>query len=59
MTSRVIKSDYYLGEKAAKKLEEQGITIKDMEESARLPERAAEFSFKGTQLQSDNDGKDE
>lgn len=51
MTSRVIKEDYYLEDKAAKKLEKLNITLDAMKESARIPDRATDFIFEGTQLE--------
>lgn len=50
MTSRVIKPEYYLEAKAAKKLEEQHLTVQAMKDSAQIPARAAGLSFEGTYL---------
>lgn len=51
MTSRVIKEDYYLGDKAAKKLEKLNITLDEIKQSARIPTRATGFVFEGTKLE--------
>lgn len=51
MTSRVIKADYYLDNKAAKKLQKLKITVDEMKKSARIPSRATAFVFEGTQLE--------
>lgn len=54
MTTRVINPEYYLQKGPAKKLKESGCTLKDLEELARIPSRAAKFTFEGTQLQIDH-----
>lgn len=51
MTSRVIKEDYYLDNKAAKKLKKLNITLDEMKKSAQIPARAASFVFEDTQLE--------
>ncbi|KAJ4386629.1 hypothetical protein N0V93_009527 [Gnomoniopsis smithogilvyi] len=51
MTSRVIREDYYLEEKAAKKLEKLKITLDEMRKSARIPAKAAALVFEGTKLE--------
>lgn len=51
MTSRVIKQDYYLEDKAARKLQKLNLTLNQIKQSAKIPERAAAFNFEGTKLE--------
>lgn len=51
MTSRGIKEDYYLENKAAKKLQKLKLTVDQIKQSARIPNRASAFKFEGTQLE--------
>ncbi|KAJ4419637.1 hypothetical protein N0V82_004832 [Gnomoniopsis sp. IMI 355080] len=51
MTSRVIKEDYYLEDKAAKKLKKLKITLDEIKQSAQIPTRATGFIFEGTKLE--------
>lgn len=57
ITSRVIDPDYYRTGKPAKRIRDQGLTIEDMKEAARIPVRAAGFTFNGTQLHIENNNK--
>lgn len=51
MTSRVIKEDYYLENKAAKKLQKLKLTVDQIKQSAKIPNRASAFIFEGTNLE--------
>lgn len=51
MTSRVIKEDHYLENKAAKKLQKLKMTLDQIKQSAKIPDRAAAFTFEGMKLE--------
>lgn len=51
MTSRFINTHYYDEGEPAEKLKKSNMTTDDLTRLGQLPPRAAQFSFKGAQLQ--------